>query len=228
MMIANEFINSAINNNIIKEGIQIPVVETVVPTFDLATFLKGLNAHQIQQAPSQSETPQTDTSQYDWTAIQNFLNKQGQEEKSVTEAAATVPTDVSNLMSYLQQYGQTAEQISQQQTNSQSYSPKQATNSQTYSPQPATAHSPIPQVYPSEQSGYDSVLETLAAYFGCNVSDICSNTYPSVPQITLPEEIPAQLICNYGYMPTAVPVVSYSVQPLSGGDNNNFIVGCKC
>ncbi|XP_073964946.1 uncharacterized protein isoform X2 [Choristoneura fumiferana] len=219
MMIANEFINSAINNNIIKEGIQIPVVETVVPTFDLATFLKGLNA---QQAPSQPETPQSDTDQYDWTAIQNFLNKQGQDEKPVTEA--TAPTDVANLRSYYQQYGQTAKQINQQQTNSQNT--PQVTDSQTYSPQQAVTDNQSPQAYPS-QTSYDSALETLAAYFGCNVSDLSSNSYPSVPQIAFPEEIPAQLICNYGYMPTAVPVVSFSVQPLNAGDSN-FIVGCKC
>lgn len=217
MMIANEFINSAINNNIIKEGIQIPIVETPVPTFDLATFLKGLNAQQIQQASSQPETPQAEP-QYDWAAIQNFLNKQAQEEKPKED---TAPTDVANLMNYFQQYGQTAEQI-QQQTNSQSA--PAATDSQNYS-QPAVTESS--QQTSSPQNSYDNALETLAAYFGCNVSDLCTSSNPCVPQIALPEEIPAQLICNYGYMPTAVPVVSFSVQPLNGGDGN-FIVGCKC
>ncbi|XP_061726414.1 uncharacterized protein LOC133531974 isoform X2 [Cydia pomonella] len=196
MMIANDFINSAISNNIInQDSLSIPVVETSVPSVDLNSFIRNLNANQLSGVESQTAVPFYEPEQtndgYDWERLLSYLNEDKKKEPEPENKYDA-------FFKYLREKGQTADQITRQQPE-------------------------VPSFTPSVQNQDDNgILQALAAYFGNNNSDT-SPRYGNAAEVVFPEEIPAQLICNYGYMPTTVPVVSFSVQPLD--PNCNFVVG---
>ncbi|XP_063631312.1 uncharacterized protein LOC134802606 [Cydia splendana] len=191
MMIANDFINSVISNNIInQDSLSIPVVETSVPSVDLNSFIRNLNANQLAETQTaQYYEPEETNDCYNWENLLNYLN----EDK---KAEPEPENKYDAFFKYLKGKGQTVDQITKQ------------------------PEAPIITACVQNQDD-DAILQALAKYFGnnCDTSPKCGNA----AQVVFPEEIPAQLICNYGYIPTTTPVVSFSVQPLD--PNCNFIVG---
>ncbi|XP_063544505.1 uncharacterized protein LOC134752746 isoform X2 [Cydia strobilella] len=181
MMIANDFINSAVSNNIINQDISIPVVETSVPCVDLNSYIRNLNANQLSESQTVQFYEPEQCDGYDWEKLLSYIN--GEKKK---EPEPLNKNDA--FFKYLIEKGQTAYQITKQ-------------------PE-------VPSITPCVQNQDDNaILQALEAYFGNNNGDT-SPKYGNAAEVVFPEEIPAQLICNYGYMPTTVPVVSFSCQPL--------------
>ncbi|XP_048002231.1 myb-like protein AA [Leguminivora glycinivorella] len=205
LLIANDFINSAVNNKIINQNCLPANVETSTSNIDLNSLINNINNQQNYQC--QNSGP---TDDYDWEQLLVYLN--GDKKKD------TQTDKYDSFYRYIKEKGQTVDQIAQQPQTCDLDEDALLQLLATY-----FINNPIQSNYnPNQNCNYNTNQNcNYNTNQNCNYNT--NQNYGSAAEVVFPEEIPAKLICNYGYIPTTMPVVSFSVQPLD--PNCNVIVG---